>query len=91
MVCHRYRAYFPLLFLATAYPATAQDTPCIHRTLTLNVFNAAGGLVRGLQPADLEAKLGGKEIKILSVKPDEPASDCCLAGHQRRRSRPAGR
>ena len=51
--------------------ASAGDSPCVHRTLTLNVFNAAGGLVRGLEPTDFEGKLGGKAVKILSVKPDE--------------------
>jgi hypothetical protein len=28
-------------------------------------------LVRGLEPTDFEGKLGGKAVKILSVKPDE--------------------
>jgi len=59
-----------LLFLGSTRPATSQDT-CVQRTLTLNVFNASGGLVRGLEPADFEAKLGGKAVRILAVRPDE--------------------
>jgi hypothetical protein len=51
-------------------PATSQEAPCVRRTLTLNVFNGTGGLVRGLEPADFEARLGGRAVRILSVKPD---------------------
>lgn len=64
--------YLSLFFLLEgSRPAIAQNTSCVHRTLTLNVFNSSGGLVRGLEPSDFEAKLGGKAVKILSVKPDE--------------------
>lgn len=62
---------FIFFFLWSAPFATAQNSSCVHRTLTLNVFNAAGSSVRGLEPTDFEGKLGGKAVKILSVKPDE--------------------
>ena len=69
------RSYTCLFFLSLCFlgsaPATAQEAACTHRTLPLNVFNSSGGLLRGLEPSDFEAKLGGKTIQVLSVKPDD--------------------
>lgn len=70
----RWRIGFCLVtffFLGSARPAIGQDTACIHRSLPLNVFNGNAGLVRGLEPADFQGKMGGKVVKILSVKPDQ--------------------
>ena len=62
---------FLFLFPWCTTSAIAQDSSSAQRTLSLNVFNAAGNLVRGLEPADSAGRLGGKPVKILSVKPDE--------------------
>jgi hypothetical protein len=60
-----------LLFLGISSHLAAQDTGCLHRTITLSVFNSRGSLMRGFGPSDFEGRLGGKAVKILSVKPDE--------------------
>jgi hypothetical protein len=56
-------------FLIVA-PIAAQDVSCLHRTLTLNVFDTQGRVIRGLDPSDFEAKFRGKPVSVLSVTPD---------------------
>jgi len=48
----------------------AQDASCLHRTLTLNVFDTQGHVIRGLDPSDFEAKFRGKPVSVLSITPD---------------------
>jgi hypothetical protein len=70
-----FRSYLipTLLGLAafTQLPASAQQASCLHRTLALNVDDSRGIPVRGLSPADFQAKLRGEPAKILSIVPDD--------------------
>ena len=69
-----YRVGLTLYWLASscllAAPVAAQDASCLHRTLTLNVFDAQGRVIRGLEPGDFEAKLHGKPVSVVSITPD---------------------
>jgi hypothetical protein len=62
--------YWLALGFLSVTPIAAQDASCLHRTLTLNIFDTRGRLIRGLEPGDFEAKLRGKPVKILSIAPD---------------------
>jgi hypothetical protein len=59
-----------LLYLASAGPLAAQDAACLHRTLPFSVIDSHRHLVRIGDPVELEGKLRGKPVKILSIKPD---------------------
>ena len=59
-----------LFSVAIASLASAQNESCLHRTLPISIHDSQGRLLRGLVPSDLEAKLHGQPVKILSVSPD---------------------
>jgi hypothetical protein len=64
----------PVLFAlaaSTQLPTSAQQVSCLHRTLALNVDDSQGLPVRGLSPADFQAKLRVGPPKILSIVPDD--------------------
>ena len=69
-----FRARFTLSWFASSFllvaPLAAQETSCLHRTLTVNVFDSQGHVVRGLDPSDFEAKFRGKPVSVLSITPD---------------------
>lgn len=66
------RLSVPALFLAIliALPSQAQQSPCERRTIAVFFRDAQDLPIRDVSPADLEATLGGKPVKILSVTPD---------------------
>jgi hypothetical protein len=57
-----------LFFVARAF---AQEPPCLHRTLTLNVEDAKGLPMQGLAPVDFQAKIREGPVRILSMVPDD--------------------
>ncbi|HXQ24807.1 MAG TPA: VWA domain-containing protein [Candidatus Acidoferrales bacterium] len=68
---HRYmRLVLVSALLASAAPLFAQEVPCPHRTLSVNVLDDKGLLFTGLTPVDFKASVGKQSIKVVSVKPN---------------------
>jgi uncharacterized protein with von Willebrand factor type A (vWA) domain len=61
---------FALFALALPYFAGAQDESCQHRTVPVAFRDAQNLPIRDLSSADLEPKLHGKPVKILSLSAD---------------------
>ncbi|HEY2459659.1 MAG TPA: VWA domain-containing protein [Candidatus Acidoferrum sp.] len=62
-------AFFALLL--SAQLTWAEDVPCIHRTLSLNVIDSSGVPVNGVTTDDLQATFRSRPLKILSIVPDD--------------------
>jgi len=60
-----------LLAFMLSPPLAAQDTSCLHRTLSLNIIDSRRRLIRLSDPSYFQGKLGRQRVKILSVKPDD--------------------
>lgn len=45
--------------------------PCLHRTRPLSIIDKERRLIRLSDPSELEGKVGGQPVKILSIKPGE--------------------
>lgn len=59
-----------LLNLSAISFVSEQNDPCSHRVLTVSVKDSEGRAITDLAPADFEAKVHGKPVKILSVTSD---------------------
>jgi len=73
LVMYRSSATVAILIVGVALcaPSAAQDVRCVQRALTLNVIDSRRSLIRLNNPAELQGKFRGKQVKILSIKPDE--------------------
>ncbi|MGB8472600.1 MAG: vWA domain-containing protein [Candidatus Acidiferrum sp.] len=60
-----------LLYLASASPLAAQNAACFHRILPFSVIDSHRHLVRLSDPSELDGKLRGKPVKILSIRPNK--------------------
>jgi hypothetical protein len=54
-----------------AIPSAAQDISCAQRTVSLNIIDAQRRLIRLSDPAYFDGKIGGRPVKIVSIRPDE--------------------
>src|SRR5712692_10161444 len=61
-----------LAFVAalTAAGLAAQESPCLTRTVMVNVTDADGQMVEGLKRENFRAKYGGKPVEILKLETD---------------------
>ncbi len=60
-----------LAFTAVSPSCTsAQEDPCIHRTLPVDIRDSKWSSIAGLDPHDFEAKFRRKPVKILSIAGD---------------------
>src|SRR6201987_6148915 len=60
----------PLTF-AQLTDAVPPDTSCLHRTLPLSIQDARGLPLRDATASDVEARIHGAGIKVLSLAPDD--------------------
>ena len=58
------------LSLAISFSALAQEKACQHRILPVALRDSQNLPVPNISPADLDAKVHGKSVKILSLAPD---------------------
>jgi hypothetical protein len=58
------------LCLLLAAACAAQDDPCLHRTVAVNVFEAGAGIVSGLRPQDFRVEMKGATAEIRSAEVD---------------------
>ena len=58
------------VFLVVPYSVLAQEPACQHRILPIAVRDAQNLPIPNVSPVDLQAKVHGKPVKILSLSPD---------------------
>jgi hypothetical protein len=66
----RFSAGLMILSIVSFAPLAAQEPTCLNRTLPVSFRDAQNLPITDIAAADLEAKVHGKRVKILSLEPD---------------------